>query len=141
MANVTIAVGGLLILLGVGVFGGLYVTEGDKPSVTALIPAFAGVPILLLGLLAKKESMRKHAMHGVAALALIGFLLSAGRLAMQVVKGGPFNPVATGSLVGMAALCGYLTYACVSSFIAARKRQAAESESGAQYGTNTSEAP
>ena len=47
MNKVVFAVGGLLTLLGVGMFGGLYAITGEKPSFTALIPAGAGIPILL----------------------------------------------------------------------------------------------
>lgn len=126
MTKIVFAVGGLLIILGAGMFGGLWVMEGEKPSFTALIPAFAGVPILLLGLLALKEGMRAHAMHGVAALALLGFLLSGGRLGMQLIRGGEVKMTATISLALMAGLCGYLVFACVQSFRAARKRREAE---------------
>lgn len=129
MNKVVFSVGGLLILLGVGMFAGLWAAEGERPSLTALIPAFAGLPIVLLGLLALKDGMRKHAMHLIAALGLLGFLLSAGRLLMQLATGGEFKLTVTVSLLGMAALCGYLVYACVMSFREARKRRE-EAEAG-----------
>lgn len=131
MTKVVFAVGGLLILLGVGMFGGLWGVEGEMPSLTALIPAFAGVPIVLLGLLALKDGMRAHAMHAVAALALLGFLLSGGRLGMQLIRGGESKLTATVSLLLMAGLCGYLVFACVQSFREARKRREAEAKTGA----------
>src|SRR5437016_2811916 len=75
MANLTIIFGVLLSLLG----GGMYVYT-DRASLTALIPAFFGVPFIVLGMIAQKEAARKHAMHGVALLSLIGLLLSLGRV-------------------------------------------------------------
>ena len=78
MAKLTIGIGLLLILVGGGFFAGLAIIENKTPSATALIPAFAGLPILLLGFVALKDAYRMHAMHGVAILALLGFLLPAG---------------------------------------------------------------
>ena len=87
---------------------------------TALIPAFAGFPILILGLVALKDSIRKHAMHAVAMLALLGLLLPLGRLGMQLAKGAEVKPIVLTSLLLMAALCGFLLAACVRSFVRAR---------------------
>ncbi len=78
MARLTIVVGILLIVLGVGFYAGLMAAEDSAPSVTALIPAFFGLPILLCGLLALKESLRMHAMHGVALLHAAGNPVAAG---------------------------------------------------------------
>lgn len=125
MSKLTVSIGSLLILLGVAAYVILAVGSGTSASVTALIPAFAGIPILLLGLAARNESYRAHAMHGVAVLALLGFLLPAGRLGMLIGRGGEASLLGTGSLVLMAALCGYLLVQCVRSFIVARRATAA----------------
>ena len=53
MAKLTVFVAGVLILMGVGG----YVASG-MVSVTALIPAFIGAPLALLGVLALAESRR-----------------------------------------------------------------------------------
>ena len=58
MPQITIALGSLLILIGVGFYFGTGAT-----SVTALIPAFLGIPMAVAGVLARRESLRKHAMH------------------------------------------------------------------------------
>ena len=58
MAKITIGLGLVLIALGLGSYFGT-----GQASVTALIPAFFGLPLLLLGLVALKERMRKNAMH------------------------------------------------------------------------------
>jgi hypothetical protein len=120
MPKLTMIIGFLLTLVGIGFFVGLSITGGESPSVTSLIPAFAGIPILLLGVLATRESIRKHAMHAVAALALLGFILPLGRLAMQLAKGAELKATVLASLILMALLCGTLLGACVRSFVQAR---------------------
>jgi hypothetical protein len=122
MARFTILIGVLLTLLGIGFFVVLRLMEGAWPSATALIPAFAGVPILLLGIVALSPSWRKHAMHGVAVLALLGVLLPVGRLGMQLARGAEVKSTVLASLLLMALLCGILLVACVRSFVLARLR-------------------
>ncbi len=125
MVKYTITTGALLILLGVGFYLGLASASDGSPSATALIPAFAGVPILLSGFLALRESLRKHAMHAASLFALIGFLLPAGRLAMLLATGAELKPAGTTSLVLMAVLCGSLLALCIKSFVNARQAAAA----------------
>ena len=69
MRTNTIIYAVLLILLG---FGGYFFT--GRESITALIPSFFGGIVLIMGLIAFKEDLRKHAMHGAAGLSLLGFL-------------------------------------------------------------------
>jgi hypothetical protein len=126
MAKLTIGIGLLLILVGGGFFAGLAIIEHKTPSATALIPAFAGLPILLLGFVALKDAYRMHAMHGVAILALLGFLLPAGRLGMKLAQGATVPPTILVSLILMAVLCLILLVACVRSFVLARLRRAAD---------------
>jgi uncharacterized membrane protein len=125
MAKFTIVVAMLLILLGIGsyLYAGRSAAEGTRPSVTALIPAFAGLPILVLGVVALNESARKHAMHGVSVLALLAFLLPAGRLGMQLARGVEVKTTILMPLVLMAVLSAILLAGCVRSFIAARLRR------------------
>jgi hypothetical protein len=101
---------------------GLTVIEGERPSVTALFPAFGGLPILLLGLVALKESLRMHAMHFVAILSLLGFLLPVGRLGMQLARGADVASTVLVSLVLMAIFNGLLLAACIRSFVQARRK-------------------
>lgn len=108
MTRHTIVVGTLLTLLGVGSYLLLTITSGETPSPTALIPAFAGIPILLLGLLSLKDAYRPAALCVAAVLAALGFLLPTGRLAMQLVSGDEIAPAALASLILMAALSGTL---------------------------------
>ena len=52
------------------------------PSPTALIPAFMGLPLLIMGMLSKfNEANRHHYMHASMAVALIMFLAGAWRMA------------------------------------------------------------
>lgn len=54
------------------------------PSPTALIPAFMGLPLLIMGMLSKfNEANRHHYMHASMAVALIMFLAGALRMAMD----------------------------------------------------------
>ena len=124
MARFTIAIGVLLTLLGLGFYFGLMVLEQERPSPTALIPTFFGLPITLLGLLALKESLRMHAMHVVAILALLGTLAPLGRLGMQMARGAAVPATILASLLLMAALSGTLLAGCIRSFIDARRRRA-----------------
>jgi hypothetical protein len=123
MGKTAIIFGGLMIGLGIGVYGGLSVSGSESPSITALIPAFFGLPIVLLGVVALRDTYRMHAMHGVAVLALLGLLAPLSRLVMQVVRGGDVAWLPLVSLVLMAVLNGGLLALCVKSFIDARRRR------------------
>ena len=55
--------------------------EGADPSITAMIPAFMGLPLLMMGVLSKfNEANRHHYMHASMAVALIMFLAGASRM-------------------------------------------------------------
>ena len=122
MANITIIIGLLLIALGAGGYYG-----GGQPSMTAMIPAFFGLPIALLGVVALKEKLRKHAMHGAVLLGLLGFVGALMRPVMKLFGEEPFElNMAVGSQLAMAAICLVFVVLCVRSFIAARKSREAE---------------
>ena len=116
MANTTIGIAAALIAIGlVGYFG------TGRQSATALIPAVLGLLLLALGWLARNEAYRKHAMHGVAVVALLGFLGTIGGLIRLV--GGTTTPAAIAQ--GLTAIVtGILLALCVKSFIDARRRRA-----------------
>ena len=118
MPILTIAYGTLLILIGVGG----YVATGQA-SITALIPAFIGLPIEICGVIARNEKYLKHAMHGAAGLALIATLGTArGLLQLPAALGGTAErPAAVISQSLVAVLSIIFLVFCVRSFIAARK--------------------
>ncbi|MGE3285331.1 MAG: hypothetical protein AB7J32_04395 [Pseudonocardia sp.] len=119
MQRLTLVIGGILVVLGVVA----YVATGAA-SVTALIPAFVGVLLVVCGLIAARgEKARMHATHAALAIALLGAL---GSL-MQVVKIGDVfagtaeRPAAViVSTVMFLLLVVYLVMG-IRSFIAARR--------------------
>jgi hypothetical protein len=121
MARLSILFGLLLVALGVGGFVG---TGSEHP--TALIPAGFGILLVLLGILALKESLRKHAMHFAAVVGLVGTVGGAIRLLQPVVSGQTIqHRVAYGCTAAMAVLCLAFVALCVNSFVQARRRRAA----------------
>ena len=88
-------------------------------SVTALIPAIFGLLLVILGFLARSESIRKHAMHAAAAVALVGcagalFSLLRAPLATRAA-------IAVFSQAAMVVLTALFVGLCVRSFVAARR--------------------
>ncbi len=125
MPQVALATAAILIALGVfGYLGG----DPDHRSPTSLIPAFVGLAIGLPGLLAFKAAWRKHAMHAAVTVGLLGALAGWGRFASTL--GNPAANSRAGLFVlGMAVICTVFVILCVRSFIAARKRAAANPKS------------
>ena len=118
MPSVTIGYG--TILTTIGLIG--YFATGQV-SVTALIPAFLGVPATVCGLVARNEHLLKHAMHGAALLALLG-LLGTLRSPLQLpalLDGTAERPTAVLAQI-LTLLCSLVFVALsVRSFIAARR--------------------
>ena len=75
MANLSIIYGIIFILMGLISYFGI-----SSESITALIPAFFGIPMLILGWLGLNEKYLKHTMHGAAVLMLLGFFGTIGGL-------------------------------------------------------------
>jgi uncharacterized membrane protein len=113
MASTTIVFGILLTLLG------LVGYAMTRTSMTALIPALFGVLLLILGLLARSESMRKHAMHAAAMVALVGCV--GALFPLLRTPSGPRAAMAVFSQVATVVLTGVFVALCVRSFIAARR--------------------
>ena len=117
VAPVSIAFGIALILLGLGGYFGT-----DRVSTTALIPAYFGLGFLILGLLARKEHLRKHAMHLAAALGVLGVIGGAIRPVGKLVAGETVEMTTPVLLqLTMIVLCAVFVGLCVRSFIAARR--------------------
>ena len=123
--KVAILVGGLLCLLAAGGYVYAMLTSAYA-SWTALIPAFAGVPIFVCGLIAngRSDAVRKHAMHVALLVALLGTLAPLGRLP-RTLAAEPLNVVAVVSMFAMMALCALFLLVGVRSFIAARRARTA----------------
>ncbi|MEM7098698.1 MAG: hypothetical protein AAF541_10610 [Pseudomonadota bacterium] len=117
LPQITIGMGVILIVLGVAT----WLLTGQS-SVTALIPSFFGLGLVVMGGLALREKMRKHAMHVAAVIGLLG-MFGAGSRAIPAVLEQGIARVATGSQLIMTILMLIFTVLCVKSFIDARKSQ------------------
>lgn len=114
------AIGCGLALILVGIAGYVWGMLGDRASVTALIPAFFGLVIAVLGAFAKSnESMRKHLMHGALLVALIGFIVPAYRL-LSMGSALSLSPAVV-SQAAMALLCLIFLVLGIQSFVNARR--------------------
>ncbi|NIV48023.1 MAG: hypothetical protein GWN46_15060 [Gammaproteobacteria bacterium] len=119
MSSQTLYTGVALIVLGIGG----YVVSGAA-SVTALIPAFIGAVFVLLGLLGRKDSLRKHVMHVSILLALLAVGGTfRGITGVVAWLGGtpPERPMAVVVQAITALLCILLVVGGIRSFLAARK--------------------
>lgn len=118
MAVFSIIAGVLLIILGlVGYFG------MESNSITALIPAFIGFPLLVLGIVGLKEQYLKHAMHGAAVLMLLG-LIGTGVRALPKAFSGEMNNAIIVQLI-MFVICLVFIIAAIMSFRNARRNRLA----------------
>lgn len=123
MTKIAIGYGIALILLGLV---GYFATGRQSP--TALIPAAFGLVALVLGLLARKESLRKHVMHGAALLGLLGAAGGARGLPgfFRWLSGGEVErPAAVISQTVMVVLSLVFVALCVKSFIDVRRSRVA----------------
>jgi hypothetical protein len=123
MAKLTIGFGVVLVLLGAWGFLG---TGSQHP--TALIPAYFGLALAVSGALALTEDAKRRmlVMHIAVTVGLLGFIGSAARAVMELVKahGEPLGDTAAVAVrfqVAMAVICLVYVGLCVRSFIAARR--------------------
>lgn len=126
MGKITIVFGILLIALGIVGYVG---TGSEHP--TALIPAYFGAVLALLGAVAvAKPSLNMHVMHAAVLVGLLGFFGSiSGVIALLKMLGGT-QPERPAAVYAKSVMCGLmLVYIvmCVRSFIAARKARKAGS--------------
>ena len=120
VSSLALLFGGLLVLTGLGGYAAFQ-------SPTALIQVAFGVLLGACGVVARKERLRKHAMHAAAAVALLGFVPSVrGLLGIPALLAGEAaRPAAVVLQSVMALLClGFLVVA-VLSFVAARRGRTA----------------
>lgn len=121
MAKLTIVYGVIFIFMGLYGYFGI-----SSESVTALIPAFFGIPLLVLGWLGLNEKYLKHTMHIAAVLNLLGFAGTiSGLIKFIKMLGGAetARPAAVTVQAIMAVLCLVFLIFAVKSFIDARKNR------------------
>jgi len=125
MAKVTILFGVLLFLLGVVVWAAT-----GRHAPTALIPAYLGIVLAILGLLARTRNQKRRMlmMHIAVTLGALGFLFTAKSIwdFIQLERGHPFmRPVAVEDKAAMSVMLLIYVLLCVRSFIKARRTPAA----------------
>ena len=121
MPTTAIGIGVLLMIIGVA--GYVIGTMGDRGSITALIPTFIGVILVLLGLVSNaKENLRKHLMHAAVLVALVGFIATTGRLISRLSE-FTMSPAVL-SQAATAVLCLVFVILAIQSFAAARRERA-----------------
>jgi len=86
-----------------------------------LIPAAFGTVLEVCGVLARaKDSLRKHLMHVAIVVALLGFILTAGRLMMKLSE-IVMSPAVI-SQIATATVCLVFVILAIRSFAAARSQ-------------------
>ena len=113
-----------IILIALALLGYL---GGGMQSWTALIPAIAGVPILLGSLLAKNPDKLKLGMHIAATFGLLGFLAPLGRIIPTAINDGFELKLSTGCMITMSLVSAIFVVQCIKSFKAARQARSKES--------------
>ena|SRR5688500_14441406 len=121
MPNLAIGCGIVLILIGfLGYVSGVI---NDKASITALIPAFIGLVLAVLGVVSNmNEGLRKHLMHGAVLIALLGFIATAGRLGSRLSELTATPAVISQALTAL--VCLIFIILAIRSFAAARRSNA-----------------
>lgn len=132
MQFTTIVIGALLMA-----YGAYSYSIAEVKSLTALIPAYFGGGFVILGLIALKDSLRKHAMHLAAMLGVIGFLGGAfmgfpklPKLFSGELTGPDLNKARSTNLLAL--ICLVFVIMCVNSFIQARKRRQESEQASSQ---------
>lgn len=118
MSSTTIVFSFAYLILGIAGF----VSTGSAHK-TALIPCIFGVLFLILGLLARKDHLRKHVMHATVLIALLAFAGTAKALGhlpdlMHGIAERPAAVITQSINAGLSLL--YIVFA-VRSFIQARR--------------------
>lgn len=104
-----------------------FLSEKEKPSPTALIPAgFGAVLMACAAIVAWKEGLRKHVMHLAALVGVIGFVGGFAPIIVKLSKGDAVSLEQPGVRNGvlMSVICLAFVFLCVKSFIDAKKARA-----------------
>ena len=119
MENIAMIYGMFLIIWGIGV-----TILSDSQSITSLIPAIFGLPIIILSFFAKKfPNKKKLLMHIVVLIGLIIFLGGLD-LIRGLMQGSIFTNVWASSSKFMMMISGLVfTVLCIKSFIFNRKNK------------------
>ena len=125
MGKIAMLLGGILMALGIG----FYVATGGK-SITAMIPTFVGLPIVICGALALNPNRTKAAMHAAVVFGFLGWIGSFSRAAKLpavltgntlVSNGKPVDPIVVWESAALNIVCLIFVVLCVKSFVNARR--------------------
>ena len=128
MRRTTATLGSLLFLIvAPGVVAGLipWIISAwwlGPPLLGAEPLRWLGVALLVLGVVARSEQARKHAMHMAALIATLGFV--GALIPLLRTPAGVRSNVALASQLAMVLLTGIFVVLCVRSFISARRARA-----------------
>ncbi|MFN0151204.1 MAG: hypothetical protein ACKVU1_10930 [bacterium] len=131
MGPATIIIGFLLAFIGMK---GCFSPEPSK--VSALTPAFIGLPLLVLGVVALNSKLRMHAMHVAAMLGLVGVVLGAKGVFLWLGGGQISSQAAVTQSLMLFLSAGFLAL-CINSFVSARKKREAEKRKAAAPPTSS----
>ena len=113
--NLAKAAGGILVVWGLGAY---FIQSADPPSVTAMIPAFMGAPLLILGIMSERnEANLHHYMHAAMAFALL--MVLGGAQGLIDIEGK--SNLAVGSHLILVLIGSIFMAAGIMSFRHARK--------------------
>ncbi|HIG38161.1 MAG TPA: hypothetical protein EYQ15_02460 [Candidatus Poseidoniales archaeon] len=107
--------GGFLVLWGIAAY---FLQSSDPPSLTAMIPAFLGAPLLILGILADRNTANLH--HYMHAAMGVAFLMVLGGARIITGWNGMSNLTLASHIVLIATGVCFMT-AGIRSFRHARK--------------------
>jgi len=118
--RLTLLVGSALLIEGIGFYLGT-----GMSNMTSLIPAFFGIPLIAMSIMATRQPERSHHwMHIAVVFGLLTFLR--GGMAIKGFIDGDLTASTWAQLI-MMVMGGVYTFACIRSFTFARKaREAAE---------------
>jgi len=121
--RLTTLVGGALVVEGLGFYLGTGMT-----SITSMIPAFFGIPLIAMGIMATQQPERSHFwMHIAVVFGLLTFL--GGGMGVKGLLSSDLSASTLAQLL-MLVIGGVYTFACIRSFTHARKaRESTEAES------------
>lgn len=122
MSAITIALG--LLWAAAGLLAQL---AGARPGWSAALIGFGGLTLLALGLLARRESLRMHAMHAAVLIGVVLFIVFSLRSFDQLrgLASGTNGWDAPTALLNCGAALTSVVFItlCVRSFVAARRER------------------
>jgi hypothetical protein len=117
MARIVITFGFVLILLGAGA----YIASG-MASVTALIPAFFGAAIAVIGGVATRPAWTRGAVMAAAVTGALGAAGSLSRIVPKLARGEAVSlDLAAGAQIAMALLSLALVVVCAAWLLKGRR--------------------